>query len=163
MLCTESSSSLSVASLYQDWKHPRNARGFTGHQGAKNGQSTVLRCVTNSVIPCTPEAYAAMGKTRFNVTVLSIGLVGRAGAPNKKGAGGKYLKIVNTKPLFEEVKDTETISGVKMYAFRKANSNTDRGEREDDVHATISVGQVVSWSDLLSTQLLDVFLKLIYP
>ena len=135
-------SSSTALSLYQDWKYPRTARGFTGHQGPKNGQSTILRCVTNSMIPCTPEAYASMGKTRFNVTVLSVGLVGRASAPNKKGAGGKYLKISNTKPLFEEVKDDETISGVKIYAFRKASSNMDRGEREDDVSATISVGQV---------------------
>ena len=150
-------SSTTVSTIYQDWKSPRNARGFTGHQGAKNGQSTVLRCVTNSVIPCTPEAFAAMGKTRFNVTVLSVSLVGRAGAPNKKGAGGKYLKLVNTKQLFEEVRGEDCIAGVKMHGFRKANSNMDRGEREDDVCATISVGQVsllVKSSRLILLQLL---------
>jgi len=136
--------STAISSVYQDWKHPRNARGFTGHQGSKNGQSTVLRCVTNSVIPCSAEAHAAIGKTRFNVTVLTVGIVGRASAPNKRGpgVGGKYLKLVNTKPLFEEIRGEDSIVGVKMYAFRKANSNTDRGEREDDVFATIRVGQV---------------------
>ena len=85
-----------------------------------------------------------MGKTRFNCTVLSVAAVGRASAPNKKQAG-KYLKQPNTKQLFEEVKDDQSISGVKVYAFRKANSNSDRGEREDDIYAIIRVGQVLTF------------------
>ena len=137
-------SSFSSSALHQDWKHPRTALGFTGHQGSKNGQVTVLRCVTNSVIPCTIEAFAEMGKTRFNCTVLSVAAVGRASAPNKKQAG-KYLKQPNTKQLFEEVKDDQSITGVRVYAFRKANSNSDRGEREDDISAVIRVGQVLTF------------------
>ena len=138
--------SISHPTIHQDFKSPRTARGFTAHQGSRNGQVTVLRCVTNSAIPCTPEALSEMGKTRFNATVLAIADVGRASAPNKKQAG-KYLKQPNTKQLFEMITDSEeqSIAGVRMYSFRKANSNTDRGEREDDISAAIYVGQVLTF------------------
>ena len=130
--------------LHQDWRSPRTARGFTAHQGSRNGQVTVLRCATNTPIPCTPEALAEMGKTRFNVTILSVADVGRASAPNKKQAG-KYLKQPNTKQLFEMISDDQSITGVRMYSFRKANSNTDRGEREDEISASIMVGQILTF------------------
>ena len=135
---------MSTNHLHQDWRSPRTARGFTAHQGSRNGQVTVLRCVTNSPIPCSPEALAEMGKTRFNVTVVAVADVGRASAPNKKQAG-KYLKQPNTKQLFEMISDDQSIKGVKMYSFKKANSNTDRGEREDDIAASIMVGQVLTF------------------
>ena len=85
-----------------------------------------------------------MGKTRFNATILGIASIGRASAPNKKQAG-KYLKQPNTKQLFEAVQDEQNITAVKMYSFRKANSNTDRGEREDDISATLAIGQVLTF------------------
>ncbi len=141
MLCVESTASSTSLTLAQDWKHPRTALGFTGNQGYRD-QSTVLRCVTNNLIPCTAELFAAMGKMRFNVTVLSVTHAGHAKAPNKKGPGGKYLKLVNCKPLFEEIKNEESVSGVRMYSFRKANSNTDRGERDDELFVDLCVGQV---------------------
>lgn len=141
MLSHESTASSSSLTLYQDWKHPRTASGFIGNQGSRE-QSTILRCVTNTLIPCTAELFAAMGKMRFNVTVLSVAHVGQAKAPNKKGPGGKYLKLVNSKSLFEDIRGEECIAGVRMFAFRKANSNTDRGEREDEIFVEISVGQV---------------------
>lgn len=142
MLSHESTAPSSTMTLYQDWRHPRTASGFTGNQGSRE-QSTILRCVTNTLIPCTAELFAAMGKMRFNVTVLSVAHVGQAKAPNKKGGpGGKYLKLVNSKSLFEDIRGEESISGVRMFAFRKANSNTDRGEREDEIFVEISVGQV---------------------
>jgi hypothetical protein len=131
----------SAMTLYQDWRHPRTAHGFTGGQNAYE-QKTVLRCVTNTLIPCTAELFATMGKMRFNVTVLSIAQTGHAKAPNKKGSGGKYMKLVNSKSLFEDIKDSESINGVRMFSFKKANSNMDRGEREDEVSADIFVGQV---------------------
>jgi hypothetical protein len=84
-----------------------------------------------------------MGKMRFNLTVLSIAHIGHAKAPNKKGGpGGKYLKLMNCKSLFEDIRSEDSITGVRMYAFRKANSNTDRGDREDEIFVDISVGQV---------------------
>ena len=141
---TTSHPTTSHPTIYQDFKSPRTARGFTAHQGSRNGQVTVLRCVTNSAIPCSPEALSEMGKTRFNATVLAIADVGRASAPNKKQAG-KYLKQPNTKQLFEMISDDQSITGVRMYSFKKANSNTDRGEREDEISAAITVGQVLTF------------------
>ena len=144
MLCQESTAPSSSMSLYQDWRHPRTASGFTGNQGSKV-QSTILRCVTNTLIPCTAELFASMGKMRFNVTVLSVASTGNAKAPNKKGPGGKYMKLVDIKPLFEDIKTDESIAGVRMFAFKKANSNTDRGERDDETYVDISVGQVLTF------------------
>ena len=142
MLCHESTAPSSSLTLYQDWRHPRTASGFTGNQGSRE-QSTILRCVTNTLIPCTAELFAAMGKMRFNVTVLSVAHIGQAKAPNKKGGpGGKYLKLMNAKSLFEDIRSEDSLTGVRMFAFRKANSNTDRGEREDEIFVEISVGQV---------------------
>ena len=141
MHCQESAAATSSMSLFQDWKHPRTAPGFTGNQGSRD-QSTVLRCVTNTLIPCNAELFAAMGKMRFNVTVLSVAHTGQARAPNKKGPGGKYLKLVESKRLFEDIKDDQSISGVRMFAFKKANSNTDRGERDEELSVDITVGQV---------------------
>ena len=141
MLCQESTAPSTSMALYQDWKYLRTASGFTGNQGSRE-QSTILRCVTNTLIPCTAELFASMGKMRFNVTVLSVAHIGQSKAPNKKGPGGKYLKLMNCKPLFEEIKNEDSINGVRMFAFKKANSNTDRGDREDEVSVDISVGQV---------------------
>ena len=142
MLCQESTAPSSSLALYQDWRHPRTASGFTGNQGSRD-QSTILRCVTNTLIPCTAELFATMGKMRFNLTVLNIAHIGHAKAPNKKGGpGGKYLKLMNCKSLFEDIRSEDSITGVRMYAFRKANSNTDRGDREDEISVDISVGQV---------------------
>jgi len=132
--------SQTYSTLVQDWKYPRTAKGFTGHQGEKNSQSTILRCVTNSKIPCNAAELALMGKTRFSVTVLSVAQVGFAYAPNKKSAAG-YVKMPNTKHLFEELKSEEAITGVKMYAFKKASSSMDRGERDDSFCDVIHVGQ----------------------
>jgi hypothetical protein len=139
MLACDSASS--ALTFRQDWRHPRTATGFTGGQHGFE-QNAVLRCVVNTMIPCTAELFAQMGKMRFNLTVLSIGHAGHAKAPNKKGAGGKYMKLVSCKPLFEEIKGEDSIVGVKMFSFRKANSNTDRGERDDEVCASIHVGEV---------------------
>jgi hypothetical protein len=158
MLCHESTaapSGPSALSLYQDWKHPRTAVGFTGGQNAYE-QNTILRCVTNTLIPCTQELFASMGKMRFNVTVLAIAQTGHAKAPNKKGSGGKYMKLVNSKSLFEDIKDQDSISGVRMFSFRKANSNTDRGDRDDDVSVDIHVGEVsLGWSLIVCDGLAD--------
>ena len=141
MLCLESTAPSTSSTLVQDWRHPRTALGFTGNQVSRD-QSTVLRCVTNNLIPCSAELFAAMGKMRFNLTVLSVANVGHAKAPNKKGPGGKYLKLMNCKPLFEEIKNDESIGGVRIYSFKKANSNTDRGERDDELFVDICVGEV---------------------
>jgi hypothetical protein len=88
----------------QDWKYLRTAKGFTG-MDQKNVSCTVLRCVTNSKIPCTALEFASMGKTRFTLTVLGVGSIGWAYAPYKKPAGNKRVpKDPNARTLFELVR-----------------------------------------------------------
>ena len=125
----------------QDWKHPRTAKGFTGTD--KNVSCTVLRCVTNSKIPCTAQEFASMGKTRFTLTVLGVGSIGWAYAPYKKPVGNKKIpKDPNAKNLFEIVRNGELVTGVKMGSFKKAKSNFDREEIDPAICAEISIGQV---------------------
>jgi hypothetical protein len=131
--------------LVHDWKYPRTAKAFTATLPGQRVQSTVLRCVSNSRIPCTAKELASMGKTRFTVTVLGIS-TGYAYAPYKKAQPGKKAsKDPNAKPLFEEVYASGTVAAAKMYSFRKAKSNFDRDERDDSIVSTIHIGQVVSF------------------
>ena len=131
--------------LAQDWKYPRTAKAFTATLPGQRVQSTVLRCVCNSRIPCTAKELANMGKTRFTVTVLGVS-TGYAYAPYKKPQQGKKVsKDPNAKPLFEEVYANGTVSAVKMYSFKKAKSNFDRDERDDSIVSTLHIGQIVSF------------------
>lgn len=132
-----------TSTLTQDWKYPRTAKGFTG-MDQKNVSCTVLRCVTNSKIPCTALEFASMGKTRFTLTVLGVGSIGWAYAPYKKPAGNKRVpKDPNARTLFEVVRDGENVTGVKMFSFKKAKSNFDRDECDTGIQAEISIGQVI--------------------
>lgn len=133
---------MSSSMLVQDWKYPRTAKGFTGTR-ERNVSCTVLRCVTNSRIPCTAMESAAMGKTRFTLTVLGVGSVGFAFAPFKKSTGNKKIpKDPNAKPLFEVIRDGDAVTGVRMSAFKKAKSSFDRDEIDPGVQAEICIGQV---------------------
>jgi hypothetical protein len=136
------SSTTTVSSLDQDWKYPRTAKGFTGGD-SKKPSSTVLRCVTNTRIPCTSQESASMGKTRFTLTVIGVGSVGWAYAPYKKPSGSKKVpKDPNAKELFETVRNGDKVSGVRMFSFKKAKSNFDRDEFDCSIHAEICIGQV---------------------
>ena len=85
-----------------------------------------------------------MGKTRFTMTVLGVGNLGWAFAPFKKQTGSKKLpKDPNAKSLFEVVRSGETVTGVKMFSFKKAKSNFDRDEIDQSIQAEISIGQVI--------------------
>ena len=131
----------SVSTLNQDWKYPRTAKGFTGVKGTVS--STVLRCVTNSRIPCTAQEFAMMGKNRFTLTVIGVGSIGWAYAPYKKPVGNKKVpKDPNSKRLFEVVRDGDKVTGVRMFSFKKAKSNYDRDDFDADTSAEICIGQV---------------------
>jgi hypothetical protein len=133
-----------VSTLYQDWKYPRTSKAFIGSSPEhKNCTSTIFRCVTNTKIPCTAKEFAAMGKTRFTVTVLGVSHLGWAYAPFKKAAKDKKtVRDPNAKDLFELVVENEIVKGVKMFSFKKAKSNFDRDERDNETSATLHVGQV---------------------
>jgi len=131
--------------LYQDWKYPRTSKAFIGSSPEhKNSMSSILRCVTNTKIPCTAKEFAAMGKTRFTVTVLGVAHLGWAPAPYKKATKDKRsVRDPNAKDLFELVVENEVVRGLKMFSFKKAKSNFDRDERDSETFATIHVGQVM--------------------
>ena len=132
----------SPSSLTQDWKYPRTAKGFTG-MDRRNVSCTVLRCVTNSRIPCTATEFDSMGKTRMTLTVLGVGSVGWAYAPYKKPVGkNKVPKDPNAKALFEVVRNGENVTGVRMFSFKKAKSNFDRDECDTNIQSEICIGQV---------------------
>ena len=140
-----SQSSIVSTSLTQDWKYPRTAKGFTGSD-QKSVSCTVLRCVTNTRIPCTAQEFSSMGKTRFTLTVLGVGSVGWAYAPYKKPAGNKKVpKDPNAKQLFEIVRNEDRVTGVRMFSFKKAKSNFDRDEHDPSINAEINIGQVFCW------------------
>jgi hypothetical protein len=138
-----SSTSAVSSSLTQDWKYPRTAKGFTGSD-QKSASCTVLRCVTNTRIPCTAQEFTSMGKTRFTLTVLGVGNIGWAYAPYKKPAGNKRVpKDPNARPLFEIVRNGDRVTGIKMFSFKKAKSNFDRDEHDSSIQAEINIGQVI--------------------
>ncbi len=129
-------------SLLQDWKSPRTSKAFTGMD--RQVSPTVLRCVTNSKIPCTAQEFNQMGKTRFTLTVIGIGSVGYALAPYKKPTGSKKVpKDPHARALFELVRNEGTITGVKMFSFKKAKNNFDRDEIDLGNVSEIHIGQVL--------------------
>ena len=134
-------SSNQVNQLISDWKYPRTSKGFTGILAGQRPQSTVLRCVNNTRIPCTAKELASMGKTRFTATVLGMSL-GWAYAPYKKASQGKKtVRDPNAKPLFEVAREGDQLRGVTLYSYKKAKSNFDREERDDSLQSQILIGQ----------------------
>ncbi len=129
--------------VIDDWKYPRTAKGFTGSM-QKSVSNTVLRCVTNTRIPCTAQEFMSMGKTRFTLTVLGVGSVGYAYAPYKKPSGNKKTtKDPNARALFEVVMKDSGVTGVRMFSFKKTKSNFDRDEVDLGLVSEINIGQVL--------------------
>ena len=141
------SSSISTISstITQDWKYPRTAKAFA-NTDYTNPSSTILRCITNSRIPCTSREFASMGSNRFTMTVLGLAKLGWAKAPYKKAAAGKKVQQdPNAKALFEVVRnDGGVVSGIRFYSFKKAKSNFDRDDHDASINAVLNVGQVLS-------------------
>ena len=131
------------SSITQDWKYPRTAKAFAGADYS-NPSSTILRCITNSKIPCTAKEFAAMGTTRFTVTVLGLAKLGWAKAPYKKPSKDrKVQQDPNAKALFEVVRNGDLVTGVRFFSFKKAKSNFDRDEHDSSINVVINVGQVI--------------------
>jgi hypothetical protein len=131
------------SSIAEDWKYPRTAKAFNGGDHS-NPSSTILRCITNSRIPCTAKEFASMGATRINATVLGISKLGWAKAPYKKpNKDKKVQQDPNAKALFEIVRSGDSVvSGVRFFSFKKAKSNFDRDDHDSSINSVINVGQV---------------------
>lgn len=134
--------SLVPSSVTDDWKYPRTAKAFAGSDST-NSSSTILRCITNSKIPCTAKEFASMGPTRIAMTVLGVAKLGWAKAPYKKpNKDKKVVQDPNAKALFELVQEGGNVTGLKMYSFKKAKSNFDRDEHDSSISSVINIGQV---------------------
>ena len=139
-----SSSAIVSSSITEDWKYPRTAKAFTGSDNS-NPSGTILRCITNSRIPCTAKEFAEMGTTRFTVTVLGVAKLGWAKAPYKKPSKDrKVQQDPNAKALFEVVRDGNLVTGVRFFSYKKAKSNFDREDHDSTISAVINVGQVIA-------------------
>ena len=140
-----SSPSAISSTITQDWKYPRTAKAFS-NADYTNPSSTILRCITNSRIPCTAKEFASMGATRITVTVLGLSKLGWAKAPYKKPAMGKKVQQdPNAKALFEVVKgEGNAVTGVRFFSFKKAKSNFDRDDHDSSINVVINVGQVLA-------------------
>lgn len=136
--------SLVPSSVTDDWKYPRTAKAFAGSDST-NSSSTILRCITNSKIPCTAKEFASMGPTRIAMTVLGVAKLGWAKAPYKKpNKDKKVVQDPNAKALFELVQEGGNVTGLKMYSFKKAKSNFDRDEHDSSISSVINIGQVLA-------------------
>ena len=144
-----SSSSIITSTITQDWKYPRTAKAFS-NTDYTNPSSTILRCITNSRIPCTAREFASMGATRFTVTVLGLAKLGWAKAPYKKPNKDKKIQQdPNAKALFEVIRNEGgVVSGVRFYSFKKAKSNFDRDDHDSSISAVIGVGSSLPTSGL---------------
>ena len=132
------------SSITDDWKYPRTAKAFS-NTDYSNPSSTILRCITNSRIPCTAKEFAAMGTTRFTVTVLGLAKLGWAKAPYKKPSKDrKVQQDPNAKALFEVVREGQLVTGVRFYSYKKVKSNFDRENHDSSINVVINVGQVLS-------------------
>ena len=146
-MMTSSVVTMISSSIAEDWKYPRTAKAFTGGDHS-NPSSTILRCITNSRIPCTAKEFASMGATRINATVLGIAKLGWAKAPYKKpNKDKKVQQDPNAKALFEMVRSGDVVSGVRFFSFKKAKSNFNRddGDHDSSINSVINVGQVIKF------------------
>ena len=144
------------SSITDDWKYPRTAKAFS-NTDYSNPSSTILRCITNSRIPCTAKEFAAMGTTRFTVTVLGLAKLGWAKAPYKKPSKDrKVQQDPNAKALFEVVREGQLVTGVRFYSYKKAKSNFDREDHDSSINVVINVGQVLSNSNPSTSQHINI-------
>ena len=158
-----SSSSIVPSSITEDWKYPRTAKAFAGSDYT-NPSSTILRCITNTRIPCTAKEFANMGTTRFTVTVLGVAKIGWAKAPYKKPSKDKKVQQdPNAKALFEVVRDGNTVTGVRFFSFKKAKSNFDRDDHDSSINVVINIGQVLSIHSIILHPLTPFQLPYTFP
>jgi len=145
----------SSSSAAADWGVPRTAHAFTGYvvsDTAPKPAGLVVRFVTHTPLPVTLADLEATGQKRLIGTILAFPHLGYAKAPYKKpgkNAPAKRAGAVDapTKPLLEVVSrasDGQPLS-VRVYNFLKANSNFDKGDRDDECFSELAIGQTLTF------------------
>jgi hypothetical protein len=137
-----------------DWATPRDAHAFVGYiqDGSGNPAGLVVRMVTHTHIPFTADDWHGSSQKRIMGTILGFPKLGFVSAPysKKPAKASKYAapKDPGFKPL-PLLEAATTVQGevtsVRMYNFNKANSNFDKGERDDTSVSVLSVGQALTY------------------
>lgn len=144
-------------STVHDWHPPRTTHRFTGYtpDGTKVA-GLVVHAVTHTPFPTTEDDRTASGVNRVSATILGIPKLGFVRAPykkapskpGKKGDKRGEREPSAAKPLLELGEHTQTGEplSVRIYSFFKANSNYDRGERDEGSASELRVGQVLTFA-----------------
>ena len=146
---------MASSSVAPDWGPPRTANAFTGYvvsDTAPKPAGLVVRFVTHQPLPITLADVEASGQKRIVGTILAFPHLGYAKAPYKKPGKNAPAKRASaadapTKPLLEVVAragDGQPLS-VRVYSFLKANSNFDKGDRDDECFSELAIGQTLTF------------------
>ena len=137
-----------------DWAHPRTTHAFTGYMqdGPMRPAGLVVRLALHTPVPYTAADWQESGQKRIMGTILGFPKLGFVSAPYSKKAAkpGKYTapkgEAAKPQPLLEAATTVQgEATSVLMYNFNKANSNFDKGERDDTSVSTLSVGQTLTY------------------
>ena len=146
-----------------DWLNPRTAAQFVGYcQDGMNPTGLIVRLVTHSPIPTTAADQAELKAKRIVGTILSFPKLGFVSAPYVKKAKAGKDQPVPPKKLLEAVECAggEVIS-VDVYGFHKANSNYDKGPRDDECKSRLRIGQTLTF--YLNEFMFDTKEKAVFP
>ena len=141
-----------------DWAHPRMAHSFTGYvgDGGSKVAGLVVHLAMHTPFPTTEDDRLSSGIKRIAGTVVAIAKVGFMKAPYKKPSAKQGKAPAKDKAIearaqslleVDEVGEgTGEVLSVRLYNFAKANSNFDRGDRDDASVSTVRVGQVLTFA-----------------
>jgi hypothetical protein len=145
------------SSVLHHWSRPRTARAFTGYvvdDTRPKVSGLVVRFVPHTPIPLTLADCEATNQKRIMGTILAFPHLGFAKAPYKKpgkNAPAKRASVDVTQPaplpLLEVVSRTGDgqAESVRVYNFHKANSNFDKGDRDNESTSELRIGQVLTF------------------
>lgn len=151
-------------SACQDWAHPRTAAQFIGYiQEGPNPAGLIVRLVTHNAIPTTAEECGSMKSKRIVGTVLGFPKLGFVSAPYAKKAKAGKEPPAQPKRLLESLTTNQygEVTSVKVFSFHKANSNYDKGPRDEDCTSVINIGQTLTF--YINEFMFDTKEKAVFP
>jgi hypothetical protein len=137
-----------------DWTPPRTAHAFTGYtqDGQMRPAGLVVRLAMHTQIPYTADDWQQSGQKRIIGTIIGFPKLGFVSAPysKKPAKASKYGAAKDTGvkplPLLEAATTVQgEVTSVRMFNFHKANSNFDKGERDETSVSILSVGQTLTY------------------
>jgi len=152
-------------SARKDWTRPRTAQQHVAYlQDGQNPTGLIVRMVTHGPIPTTAADQAELKAKRFVGTVLSFPKLGYVSAPySKKAKAGAKDPSVQPKRLLEAVSTGQfgEATSVRVFGFHKANSNFDKGARDEEFVSTLRLGQTLTF--YLNEFMFDAKEKAVFP